>query len=416
MALIERRSPEIPEPQQRMAGNHRSRPPFLLHLKGPISEAFSPERSLEAVAEARLLDPAEIASAVPIAGEEAAAPVERIPTVFTTVKNHPRRTGVRCWGCHLNHDNWPYFVPNGAIQTETGVIEFSIGGSFCSAPCAARWARDTAVTAHAGAERIRLLCMAVEVITGVYPVDIPSAADYSEIVLYGGPKTVSEYVAALDIPRWRPAQKRPGADLTGRILALADEIDSDSDDSGPKAGPNRSAKAARAGPPASKKKVADAAGGVESASPEPKGSKPAKKAKAAPEEPEPAPEAAAEAKVKAKKSEKIAAEPGPEVKPKKAAAKKVAAPVPEPEPEPEEKPELEAQPEPKVKPKKAAKAAEPEPKAKPKKAAKVTEPEPEADPEAELKPKIRAKKAAKAAEPGPEAKAKKAAPKKPKTS
>jgi len=148
--------------------------PFILHLTGVF---LSDIKSIEEKSDEKILDS-------PVVDE--VIRFDKIPEVYTGIRQWKRSTNLRCWNCDFRFENIPVFVPSALKLFENGDYEFSVVGNFCSFSCAATWILTFIHDSFQRSETMERLCLLYYSFTGKHTSYIMPAPQRTDRVQYGG--------------------------------------------------------------------------------------------------------------------------------------------------------------------------------------------------------------------------------------
>lgn len=117
---------------------------------------------------------------------------DKLPTEFESLSKWPVTTNLKCWGCDCNFHNRPIFIPNSIEHNN----KMDTHGNFCSWGCAALYI-DLHYNLDEKWEKHAMLRKLYKIFTGNNIKDIIPAIPKTEMIQYGGKKTVKEYRDAL---------------------------------------------------------------------------------------------------------------------------------------------------------------------------------------------------------------------------
>ncbi|GFR88325.1 BA71V-B175L protein [Elysia marginata] len=183
--------------------------PNILHLGGVTLRDFVP---IEDVFDEKVLE------VVELSGQAAKPPpFEKIPAVFSSVKEWPLFTNLRCWSCAFTFDTPPCFVPTSVRAKSDDRVEIGVEGNFCTFNCAARYIDDMYPPQAFAAKHWRMrdnLCLVYYYFKGLRVHHIEPAPRKTELIGFGGNLDEETFWARLrEIdPQYDPrAHRRPVA-------------------------------------------------------------------------------------------------------------------------------------------------------------------------------------------------------------
>lgn len=112
----------------------------------------------------------------------------KIPQTFESLDVWPKKTNLKCWMCDCSFQNIPIFIPLTIDKNN----HMDTLGNFCAWGCAARYI-DLYFDFDERWEKHALLRVLYHLFTGNLINEIVSAHPKTEMVQYGGKKTVKEY-------------------------------------------------------------------------------------------------------------------------------------------------------------------------------------------------------------------------------
>ena len=126
--------------------------------------------------------------------------IEKLPTIFTLLKEWPQDTAARCHNCTLTVDGRPIPIPI-SIKEVLGGLEFGVRGNMCSFSCARKWIdiRYPEINKRDGI--LTYLSWLHFIFTGRFKLDIQAAPDHTALKYYGGDMTEDAFkkrIAALE--------------------------------------------------------------------------------------------------------------------------------------------------------------------------------------------------------------------------
>lgn len=188
--------------------------PNILHLNGVTMDDFVP---IEEVFDEKVLENVESAP-----DAEESSPHDKIPEVFTGVKNWPTSTNLRCWSCVFSFDGHPCFIPTSVRESATKGIEIGVEGNFCTFNCAARYIDDMyPPQAHAikNWQMRDNLCLVYSLFTGHRPSHISPAPAKTDRREFGGELSEDDFWAKLREldPQFGLRDHRPGTVIPERL-------------------------------------------------------------------------------------------------------------------------------------------------------------------------------------------------------
>ena len=191
-----------------------TRQPFILHLPGITLDDYKP---IEDVFDEQVMEKAEKEEKPP---EQ--LPFDKIPFHFTTVKEWPLKTNLRCWSCPFTFDGPPRFVPKFIREDKDGNIHAGVEGNFCTFNCAARYVDTTYPSSAFPAKHWRMrdnLCFVYHLFTGHFTSHIEPAPPKTDLLEYGGKLTQENFwkrLRKLD-PLHGLRNHNPGSSLPERL-------------------------------------------------------------------------------------------------------------------------------------------------------------------------------------------------------
>lgn len=116
---------------------------------------------------------------------------DKIPTIFTSLKDWIKKTNLKCWYCSLNFDSIPVFLPI-YIYKKDNILYQDVHGNFCSFNCVKSY-----IDLHYNSDDTFIynqnLLKLYKLFNNKSIVDIDLAPSKFDIDIYGGYMTEDEY-------------------------------------------------------------------------------------------------------------------------------------------------------------------------------------------------------------------------------
>jgi hypothetical protein len=113
---------------------------------------------------------------------------DEIPTTFVSLDAWPKKTNLKCWSCDCSFQTRPIFIP--LSMGRSGQMD--VKGNFCLWGCAAQY-----INLHYDAderwEKLALLRILYKIFTCNTITHIVPSSPKTEMIQYGGKKTIKEY-------------------------------------------------------------------------------------------------------------------------------------------------------------------------------------------------------------------------------
>lgn len=118
----------------------------------------------------------------------------KLPVIFTSVENWPKKTSLRCWWCHLSFNTMPLFIPQSIEPMPDGSRSIGTHGCFHTFNCAQAYINKNIKTLRNRANVTGMLKLLYLIITGKKIDKIDEAPNPLKMQQYiGGPLTPELY-------------------------------------------------------------------------------------------------------------------------------------------------------------------------------------------------------------------------------
>lgn len=112
-------------------------------------------------------------------------PYNKIPQVFTGLKDWPTSTNLCCWSCGFKFNTVPIFIPI-HIREVNDSIEIGVSGNMCSFNCAELWIETHTFNKEDKCKLQNNLCYLYYIFTGKRITHIRAAPCRTNLLQYGG--------------------------------------------------------------------------------------------------------------------------------------------------------------------------------------------------------------------------------------